>query len=112
MNGGGIYATLWDSNSIKVWFWPAGTSAPADYNSASPDPSTWGAPVADFEGCDVDTNFQNNKIVFDTNFCTAAANAAFAADAQCLSVADTCENYISNAPDAYDQSYVSIAGPV
>jgi hypothetical protein len=105
-NGGGIYATSWDSNSIKIWFWSADMTAPSDIFSASPDPTTWGPPIADFEGCSDDTNFKNNRIVFDTNFCNAAANAAFAADSTCSSSANSCQEFITQFPDAYDQSCV------
>jgi hypothetical protein len=105
-NGGGIYATAWDSTSIKIWFWSADETAPSDIFSASPDPTGWGPPVADFEGCSDDTNFKNNRIVFDTNFCNAAANAAFAADSTCSSAATTCQQFITEFPSAYDQSCV------
>lgn len=61
--GGGIYAMEWTSNYIQI-FQFSHANAPADLNSASPDPSTWGEPVAFFQGdCDIDSHFNANQIV-------------------------------------------------
>lgn len=61
--GGGVYATEWTSAEINIWFFPRG-SIPADIGSGTPDPTTWGEPVAQFQGgCDIDTYFQNQQIV-------------------------------------------------
>jgi hypothetical protein len=89
-----------------VWFWPAGTTLPFDITSSTQDPTTFGLPIADFEGCDIDANFANNKIVFDTNFCTDAANAAFLADPTCTTAAGTCVDFVGSQQHAYDSSYV------
>ena len=105
-NNGGTYATLWDSASIKTWFWPSGTPLPFDITSPTQDPSTWGLPVADFEGCDIDANFANGKIVFDTNFCTAAAEAAFLDDPVCTSQAPTCREFVGDVQGAFSSAYV------
>ena len=69
-NGGGIYAMDWTSDYAKIYFFPNG-QAPVDIGSDHPDPSGWGTPLAVFGGssCDMDTNFQNHRIVFDTTFC-------------------------------------------
>lgn len=69
-NGGGVYAMEWTSDAIKVWFFPRG-SIPSDIDSGTPDPSGWGLPFSIFNGpsCDIDANFQNHQIIFDTTFC-------------------------------------------
>jgi hypothetical protein len=70
-NGGGVYAMEWTSDGIKVWFFPRG-SVPSDISSGStPDPSGWGLPFSIFNGpsCDIDANFADHRIVFDTTFC-------------------------------------------
>lgn len=61
-NGGGLYATLWTSTGIKVWYWPS-RSAPADARSNSPNPAGWGQPIANYAGCNFDQYFKNMNIV-------------------------------------------------
>ena len=102
-NSGGISATQWDSDFIRVWFWPTGTPIPDDILAGTPDPTTWGLPVADFEGCNIDGIFMDNKIIFDTNFCTAIAEVAFASDPTCTVQADTCRDFVAGSPGAFEQ---------
>lgn len=68
--GGGVYAMEWTSSVIQVYFFPR-LLIPADITAGTPDPSTWGTPLARFSGsgCDIDSNFKNHQIVFDTTFC-------------------------------------------
>jgi hypothetical protein len=44
-NGGGVFATLWDEEGIRVWFFTR-SAVPPDMAIASPNPSGWGAPSA------------------------------------------------------------------
>lgn len=68
-DGGGVIATEWTSAEINIWFFPR-NSIPANVESGSPDPTQWGEPVAQFQGgCNIDTYFQNQQIVFDDTFC-------------------------------------------
>jgi hypothetical protein len=48
-NGGGVYATEWRDDGIRMWFFGRGDE-PSDLTNttATPDPSTWGEPTADF----------------------------------------------------------------
>ena len=65
----GVYATLWESNGIQIWYFPRG-SVPQDITNNNPNPSGWGQPMASFGGCDngnFDGHFANHNIV-----CTAA----------------------------------------
>jgi hypothetical protein len=68
--GGGVYAMDWTSSAIAIYFFPR-ANIPADITSGSPNPSSWGLPLARFSGsgCDIDSHFMNQNIVFDTTFC-------------------------------------------
>ncbi|KAF7943336.1 hypothetical protein EAE96_011264 [Botrytis aclada] len=105
LNGGGIYAMEWTSSHIRVYFFPAGT-APADINGPNPDPSKWGTPVANFKGdCDIDTQFKENRLIFDTTFCGDWASAVWSSDATCGSKAATCVDYVAGKPEAFGDQY-------
>jgi len=61
-NGGGVYATLWTSSGIKVWYFAA-RDVPSNIKNGNPDPNSWGAPQANFAGCNFDSKFSNMNIV-------------------------------------------------
>lgn len=106
-NGGGVYATEWTDSAISVFFFPRG-SIPSDITSGSPDPSGWGTPLAQFQGgCDISTTFTNQQIVFDTTFCGGWAGNVWSTGS-CASVADTCEVYVENHPEAFTDAYWSV----
>lgn len=72
----------WTSSAIQIWFFPRG-SVPASILEANdtvgPDPSTFGMPVANFQGsCDLDAHFYNHSVVFDTTFCGSYAGNLWA----------------------------------
>ncbi|KAH0537515.1 hypothetical protein FGG08_005690 [Glutinoglossum americanum] len=48
---GGVYATLWNSHGIQIWFFPRDT-IPEDIAKGNPDPGSWGVPEANFSGSD------------------------------------------------------------
>ena len=68
--GGGVYAMEWTSSFISVHFFSRGL-IPADIKAGKPNPASWGAPVARFSGsgCDIDSHFSQQSIVFNTDFC-------------------------------------------
>lgn len=68
--GGGVYAMEWTSSAVAVYFFPR-ANIPSDIQSSKPDPTSWGTPVARFSGsgCDLDSHFMQNYIVFDITFC-------------------------------------------
>jgi len=69
--GGGVYAMQWESSGIYVWFFPRG-NIPADITNGNPVTGNWGVPIVAFNGgsgCNIDSFFGNNNIVFDTTFC-------------------------------------------
>jgi hypothetical protein len=62
-NGGGVYASLWTSSGIKVWFFAA-RDVPANIRNGNPDPNSWGTPTANFGGgCDYNSKFRDMNIV-------------------------------------------------
>ncbi|KAK7747682.1 hypothetical protein SLS62_008927 [Diatrype stigma] len=107
--GGGVYATEWTSDAIKIWFFPRNGEMPADLLAAeSPDPSTWGNPSATFSGgagCDIDQHFKEHRIVFNTALCGQWAGKVFASDATCAQKAATCEEYVGANPQAFEDAY-------
>ncbi|KIW21780.1 uncharacterized protein PV07_12792, partial [Cladophialophora immunda] len=68
--GGGVLATEWTADFIKIWFFPRGTF-PDDIVSSNPTPSeNWGTRNSLFQGSfNLDDHFNNLQIVFDTTFC-------------------------------------------
>jgi hypothetical protein len=67
-NGGGVYATEITSSFINIFFFPRG-SLPSDISGASPDPSSWGTPMAVYKGdCDIASTFNKLQIVFTNTF--------------------------------------------
>lgn len=105
---GGVYITEWTQTVIRTWFFPRG-SIPSDLES-SPDPSSWGTPLAAFPStsCDIDTSFKNQQIVFDTTFCGDWAGAVWGTDATCSSKAPTCNEYVQNNPEAFADAFWTI----
>ena len=62
-NGGGVYAMEWTSEAISMWFFPRG-KIPTDVDGGKPDPTSWGKPVARFQGgCDIDQSITEQRIV-------------------------------------------------
>ena len=104
--GGGVYATEWTSQAIKIWFWPR-HNIPSDILSGSPNPTTWGTPVAAFTGsCNIDQHFKNMQIIFDTTFCGDWAGKKWAESGCAKSTGvETCDAYVGQNPGAFRDSY-------
>ncbi|KAK0309485.1 hypothetical protein LTR01_004592 [Friedmanniomyces endolithicus] len=106
-NNGGVYATEWTSSAISIYFFPRG-SIPSDITSGSPEPSSWGKPLAQFQGgCDIPSFFSNQQIVFDTTLCGAWAGAVWSSGS-CASKAATCNSFVANNPSAFTDAFWSI----
>ncbi|KAL8884081.1 MAG: hypothetical protein Q9192_006932 [Flavoplaca navasiana] len=108
--GGATYALEWTSEGMSIWGW-SGNGAPSDALGNAPDPSGWGTPTASFpsgSGCDVDTFFNDQQIIFDTTFCGVWAGTVWADDPECSSLAPTCEEYVQNNPEAFADAYWTI----
>jgi hypothetical protein len=112
-NGGGVYATEWTSDYIKIWFFPR-QQIPSDIASGSPNPSNWGIPDSIFngQGCDIDTNFNDNRIVFDTTFCGDFGDATWSVGGanSCASITgqQKCSNAVGNYPGLFEEAYWDI----
>lgn len=105
--GGGVYATEWTSQGISIYFFPRG-SVPSDIASGNPDPSSWGKPAASFGGCNFDSYFKEQQIVFDTTFCGDWAGAVWGTDSICAAKAGTCQDYVRNHPGDFQEAYWSV----
>lgn len=109
---GGVYATEWTSDHIAVWFFPR-AAIPRDIAAGRPDPASWGPPSARFlggQGCDIDSHFANNQLVFDTTFCGdwAGNPSVWASDAACSAKAATCNDYVANNPADFRDAFWEI----
>lgn len=103
--GGGVYATEWTSNAISIWFFPR-NAIHGNINSGSPDPTTWGAPLAQFQGaCNIDGSVFNQQIVFDDTFCGDWGGNVWASDSVCARKAATCTAFVANNPGAFTNAY-------
>lgn len=106
--GGGVYATEWTSTYIQTWFFPRG-SIPNDITTGSPIPSGWGIPQSSFQGgsgCNIDTHFMNQNLVFDTTFCGDWAGNVWGGDSVCSGLASSCVNYVAGNPSAFANTWV------
>ncbi|KAI1629261.1 concanavalin A-like lectin/glucanase domain-containing protein, partial [Exophiala viscosa] len=111
-NGGGVYAMQWTTDYIRVWFFPRG-SIPSDITDLTPDPSSWGLPAANFEGCVIDQHFQDHKIILNNDFCGSYAGDASVWNSSSDSCATqtgyaTCNEYVAFQPAAFQDAYWSI----
>ncbi|EPE06319.1 glycoside hydrolase family 16 protein [Ophiostoma piceae UAMH 11346] len=102
-NGGGVYAMELSSDAISVWFFARNSTmatnlAVGGSAAAAPNTADFGTPVARFSGCDIDSHFKQQQIIFDTTFCGdwAGQQSIWSSDATCAPKADTCNDYILN----------------
>ncbi len=109
--GGGVYATEWTSQYINIHFFPR-SSIPSDITSGTPNPSSWGTPMAHFAGnCDIDQHFTNMNIVFDTTLCGQWAGAEDVWGASsCATTSATCNAHVQVTPSAFTEAYWLING--
>lgn len=104
-NGGGIYATEWTSDFIKIWFFPR-DSIPADLAANDPNPDLWGKPNAIFEGgCNIDEHFRDHNIIFDITFCGDWAGNVWGQDGQCSGRAPSCQAFVQNNPGEFGDAF-------
>ncbi|KAF1977008.1 hypothetical protein BU23DRAFT_388631, partial [Bimuria novae-zelandiae CBS 107.79] len=116
--GGGVYAMEWTSTDISIWFFPRNSSVytanfASNTSTQSPDPSTFGVPLAKFhgQGCDFKERFKNMRIIFDTTFCGDWAGKEWEKSTCAAKTgAKTCQEYVQNNPEAFANAYWEVAG--
>ncbi|KAF2758285.1 hypothetical protein EJ05DRAFT_439142 [Pseudovirgaria hyperparasitica] len=113
-NGGGIYVLEWGTSGISAWFFSRSQAStfPPSLLGQTPDPTEFGTPVALFKGeCDYASHFRKLRIIINTTFCGAWAgqvwNEQGCAD---RTKAATCEEYVQNNPDAFQEAYWEFRG--
>jgi len=76
--GGGVFATLWNDEGIRVWFFPR-ADIPDDITNKNPDPGSWPVPVAFFStaSCPMSQFFTDQVFIFNITLCGDLANATF-----------------------------------
>jgi hypothetical protein len=101
-----VYATEWTADAISVYHFSR-ANIPSDLNAGNPDPSSWGEPLAVFNGCDFREAVNNQTIIFDTTFCGqyAGQDAVWKADAVCSQKAATCQDYVANNPGDFANAF-------
>jgi hypothetical protein len=111
---GGIYALEWTPTFISVYFLPYASSLyKSVHNSSSPNPSTWGAPIAHFSGahCDFEKRFKDMRIIFDTTFCGEWAGKEWeSGGCKKKTGAQTCEEYVREHPAAFEEAFWEVRG--
>lgn len=120
-NGGGLYATLIDSDGVRIWFFPR-DQIPVDISTGTPNPpsrsmlgpgadSTWPLPNARFDdpGNGFDDHFRDMQIIFNIAFCGEWAGAVWN-QSSCARLAPTCEAYVDGYPEAFAEVYWGING--
>jgi len=93
---------------IRVWFFNR-TNIPGDMtknNDSSPDPSTWGMPLADFPGtdCKIKDHFQNQSIIANIDLCGdfGGSTATYSEQYGCPG---TCEDFVTKNSTAFETAY-------
>ncbi|ESK84358.1 glycoside hydrolase family 16 protein [Moniliophthora roreri MCA 2997] len=68
--GGGVYAHLVDAEGISIWHFTR-SNIPNDITNQNPDPSTWGAPVAQWKStsCDIAQHVHGHILTINTSLC-------------------------------------------
>lgn len=120
-NQGGVFATLIDSQGIRIWFFER-HNIPMDIYLGIPNPpsvdgktlpganSTWSTPNAVFSNpkSNFDSHFKDMQIIFNTAFCGDWAGKAWNSSPTCSKLASTCEEYVSKNPNAFADAYWAI----
>ncbi|KAL8696725.1 MAG: hypothetical protein Q9201_007512, partial [Fulgogasparrea decipioides] len=109
-NNGGTYAMEWTSSGIHIWFFARGQE-PGDVLGDSPEPKNWGEPTGRFDGgdgCDIDSHFKDQKMVFDTTFCGGWAGKTWSSDPVCSAKAATCKEFVQNNPKAFEEAFWTV----
>ncbi|KAJ1311525.1 hypothetical protein OPQ81_010009 [Rhizoctonia solani] len=115
-NGGGVYAMLWQSTGVSVYFFPR-NAIPSDITSEAPQPSTWGIPSGNWPSvyCDPATYLKNHRIIFTSTICgewagslgswTAAGVGGQTDSCSASTGVSNCLDYVRNNGAAFTDAY-------
>lgn len=112
---------MWTKNGgITVWWFPR-YAIPADINSGTPNPDSWGKPMATFKAdtCDPYKFFYENFNIINTTFCGDWAGAdgiwnwaGFAGQSQsCAAITgySNCHDYVMNEGQNFGEAYWEVS---
>ncbi|EAW10763.1 glycoside hydrolase family 16 protein [Aspergillus clavatus NRRL 1] len=106
-NGGGVYAVELQHAGIRVWMFPR-SSIPEDLVKPhySPDPSSWGTPLADFPStnCFTPQYFRNQSIIINIDLC-GEMGAQPEVYSDLYNCPATCEEYVSGNAREFSEAY-------
>jgi len=107
---GGVFITEFAESGISVWFFNR-SSIPTSIssNSSSFSISDLGTPVANWPtaGCDIDTYFQPQNLIFDITLCGDAAGATAVFAQTCSGICY--DDYVVGNGSVYNNAYFDIA---
>ncbi|KAL1898334.1 hypothetical protein Cpir12675_001959 [Ceratocystis pirilliformis] len=104
---GGVYAMDWTADYISMYFFPR-DSIPDDITNEKPNPVTWGTSTARFNGgsgCDINSHFQEHRVIFNTDFCGDWASSLWQFDARLTALSKKCEDFVGAHPESYTEAY-------
>ncbi|GAA5867542.1 hypothetical protein JCM1840_002545 [Sporobolomyces johnsonii] len=117
--GGGVYALLWSSSGIKIYFWPR-SKIPSDVKSGNPKPSSaWGLPqfYLSPSKCNPMKKFKDLNLVINTNLCgtwaegvwdTSLSYAGQSASPKSITGYSSCASYVKSQGHAFANAYWGI----
>ncbi|GAA5940449.1 hypothetical protein JCM3775_005094 [Rhodotorula graminis] len=104
--GGGVYAAELASDGISVWFF-ARADIPADLSGSSPDPTTWGRPMAYYPSstCSINQYFAPQQLTINIALCGDWAGQPGVFSPTCGT--GLCSDYVKD-PRNFDEAYFEI----
>jgi len=92
--GGGVTVTLWDDTQISMWSFSR-CQVPQDIQDGTPNPETWGVPVASWssDGCDIANAFKDHSIIINISICGDWAGATYTGSGSCSDAVADASNY-------------------
>ncbi|GAA5893535.1 hypothetical protein JCM8208_000824 [Rhodotorula glutinis] len=104
--GGGVYAAELASDGISVWFF-ARADIPADLSGSTPDPTTWGRPMAYYPSstCSINQFFAPQQLTINIALCGDWAGQPGVFSPTCGT--GLCSDYVKD-PRNFDEAYFEI----
>ncbi|KAF4579471.1 hypothetical protein EYR40_000356 [Pleurotus pulmonarius] len=111
-NGGGVFATQFDTSGVYVWYWPR-SAIPASIRSASRTNMTladWGLPTAAYpsNSCDIPKFFTAQRLVLNIALCGVWAGVPNIYKSTCGDGICYNDNVVGPGSPRYDNAYFEI----